>query len=131
MFWGVIFGIVLIKSEVASWFRIYEMFQFDSFHMYGVIGSAVIFGIILTQVIKRMEIKSIDKQDLVFVDKDFMPKRYIFGGIIFGLGWALTGACPGPMFALLGAGYYAIIIPILFAILGTLAYGVIKDKLPH
>ncbi len=131
MFWGVIFGIVLIKSEVASWFRIYEMFQFDSFHMYGVIGSAVIFGIILTQVIKRMKIKSIDKQDLVFVDKDFMPKRYIFGGIIFGLGWALTGACPGPMFALLGAGYYAIIIPILFAILGTLAYGVIKDKLPH
>ncbi|HCK05931.1 MAG TPA: transporter [Flavobacteriaceae bacterium] len=131
LFWGVIFGIVLIKSEVASWFRIYEMFQFDSFHMYGVIGSAVIFGIILTQVIKRMEIKSIDKQDLVFVDKDFMPKRYIFGGIIFGLGWALTGACPGPMFALLGAGYYAIIIPILFAILGTLAYGVIKDKLPH
>lgn len=131
MFWGVIFGIVLIKSEVASWFRIYEMFQFDSFHMYGVIGSAVIFGIILTQVIKRMKIKSIDKQDLVFVDKDFMPKRYIFGGIIFGLGWALTGACPGPMFALLGAGYYAIIIPILFAILGTLAYGVLKDKLPH
>ena len=131
MFWGVIFGIVLIKSEVASWFRIYEMFQFDSFHMYGVIGSAVIFGIILTQVIKRMKIKSIDKQDLVFVDKDFMPKRYIFGGVIFGLGWALTGACPGPMFALLGAGYYAIIIPILFAILGTLAYGVIKDKLPH
>ena len=131
LFWGVIFGIVLIKSVVASWFRIYEMFQFDSFHMYGVIGSAVIFGIILTQVIKRMKIKSIDKQDLVFVDKDFMPKRYIFGGIIFGLGWALTGACPGPMFALLGAGYYAIIIPILFAILGTLAYGVIKDKLPH
>ncbi|MDA0864480.1 MAG: YeeE/YedE thiosulfate transporter family protein [Bacteroidetes bacterium] len=131
LFWGVIFGIVLIKSEVASWFRIYEMFQFDSFHMYGVIGSAVIFGIILTQVIKRMKIKSIDKQDLVFVDKDLMPKRYIFGGIIFGLGWALTGACPGPMFALLGAGYYAIIIPILFAILGTLAYGVIKDKLPH
>ena len=131
LFWGIVFGIVLIKSEVASWFRIYEMFQFDSFHMYGVIGSAVIFGIILTQVIKRMKIKSIDKQDLVFVDKDFMPKRYIFGGIIFGLGWALTGACPGPMFALLGAGYYAIIIPILFAILGTLAYGVIKDKLPH
>ena len=131
LFWGIVFGIVLIKSEVASWFRIYEMFQFDSFHMYGVIGSAVIFGIILTQVIKRMKIKSIDKQDLVFVDKDFMPKRYIFGGIIFGLGWALTGACPGPMFALLGAGYYAIIIPILFAILGTLAYGVLKDKLPH
>ncbi|MDA9127762.1 YeeE/YedE family protein [Flavobacteriaceae bacterium] len=131
LFWGVIFGIVLIKSEVASWFRIYEMFQFDSFHMYGVIGSAVIFGILLTQIIKRMQIKSIDNKDLVFEDKDFLPKKYLLGGTIFGLGWALTGACPGPMFALLGAGYYAIIIPILFAILGTLAYGLLKDKLPH
>ena len=131
MFWGVIFGIVLIKSEVASWFRIYEMFQFDSFHMYGVIGSAVIFGILLTQIIKRMQIKSIDNKDLIFQDKDFLPKKYLLGGTIFGLGWALTGACPGPMFALLGAGYYAIIIPILFAILGTLAYGLLKDKLPH
>ena len=131
LFWGVIFGIVLIKSEVASWFRIYEMFQFDSFHMYGVIGSAVIFGILLTQIIKRMQIKSIDNKELVFEDKDFLPKKYLLGGTIFGLGWALTGACPGPMFALLGAGYYAIIIPILFAILGTLAYGLLKDKLPH
>jgi uncharacterized membrane protein YedE/YeeE len=131
LFWGVIFGIVLIKSEVASWFRIYEMFQFDSFHMYGVIGSAVIFGILLTQIIKRMQIKSIDNKDLIFQDKDFLPKKYLIGGTIFGLGWALTGACPGPMFALLGAGYYAIIIPILFAILGTLAYGLLKDKLPH
>jgi uncharacterized membrane protein YedE/YeeE len=131
LFWGVIFGIVLIKSEVASWFRIYEMFQFDSFHMYGVIGSAVIFGILLTQIIKRMQIKSIDNKDLIFQDKDFLPKKYLLGGTIFGLGWALTGACPGPMFALLGAGYYAIIIPIIFAILGTLAYGLLKDKLPH
>lgn len=131
LFWGVIFGIVLIKSEVASWFRIYEMFQFDSFHMYGVIGSAVIFGILLTQIIKRMQIKSIDNKDLVFEDKDFLPKKYLLGGTIFGLGWAVTGACPGPMFALLGAGYYAIIIPIIFAILGTLAYGLLKDKLPH
>ena len=102
LFWGVIFGIVLIKSEVASWFRIYEMFQFDSFHMYGVIGSAVIFGIILTQVIKRMKIKSIDKQDLVFVDKDFMPKRYIFGGIIFGLGWGLNRGLSGANVCLVG-----------------------------
>ena len=131
LFWGIVFGIVLIKSEVASWFRIYEMFQFDSFHMYGVIGSAVIFGIILTQVIKRMKIKSIDNKDLVFEDKDFLPKKYLLGGTIFGLGWALTGACPGPMFALFGAGYYSILIAIIFAILGTLTYGIIKDKLPH
>lgn len=131
LFWGIVFGIVLIKSEVASWFRIYEMFQFDAFHMYGVIGAAVIFGVLLTQVIKRMKIKSIDNEDLVFQDKDFLPKKYLLGGTIFGLGWALTGACPGPMFALFGAGYYSILIAIIFAILGTLAYGLIKDKLPH
>jgi len=131
LFWGIIFGIVLIKSEVASWFRIYEMFQFDSFHMYGVIGSAVISGIILTQLLKRMHIKSIDNKQLEFQDKDFLPKKYLIGGTIFGLGWALTGACPGPMFALFGAGYYSILIAIIFAILGTLAYGVLKDKLPH
>ena len=131
LFWGIVFGIVLIKSEVASWFRIYEMFQFDSFHMYGVIGSAVIFGIVLIQIIKRMKIKSIDNKDLVFEDKAFLPKKYLLGGTIFGLGWALTGACPGPMFALFGAGYYSILIAIIFAILGTLTYGIIKDKLPH
>jgi len=131
LFWGIIFGIVLIKSEVASWFRIYEMFQFDSFHMYGVIGTAVISGIVITQLLKRMRVKSIDDKELVFQDKEFLPKKYLIGGTIFGLGWALTGACPGPMFALFGAGYYSIIIPIFFAILGTLAYGVLKDKLPH
>ena len=131
LFWGIIFGIVLIKSEVASWFRIYEMFQFDSFHMYGVIGSAVISGIILTQLLKRSNVKSIDDRDLKFEDKEFLPKKYLFGGTIFGLGWGLTGACPGPMFALLGAGYYSILIAIFFAILGTLVYGILKDRLPH
>lgn len=131
LFWGIIFGIVLIKSEVASWFRIYEMFQFDSFHMYGVIGSAVISGIIITQLLKRSNVKSIDDRDLEFEDKEFLPKKYLLGGTIFGLGWGLTGACPGPMFALLGAGYYSILIAIVFAILGTLAYGMLKDRLPH
>ena len=131
LFWGIIFGIVLIKSEVASWFRIYEMFQFDSFHMYGIIGSAVVTGVLITQFLKRKPIKSLDSKPITFKDKDFLPKKYLIGGTLFGLGWALTGACPGPMFALLGAGYYAVLIPIIFAILGTLAYGVLKDKLPH
>lgn len=131
LFWGIIFGIVLIKSEVASWFRIYEMFQFDSFHMYGVIGTAVVTGVLVTQLLKRKPIKSLDNKPITFKDKDFLPKKYLIGGTLFGLGWALTGACPGPMFALLGAGYYAVLIPIIFAILGTLAYGVLKDKLPH
>ena len=131
LFWGIIFGIVLIKSEVASWFRIYEMFQFDSFHMYGVIGSAVISGIIITQLLKRSNVKSIDDRDLEFEDKEFLPKKYLLGGTIFGLGWGLTGACPGPMFALLGAGYYSILIAIFFAVLGTLVYGMLKDQLPH
>lgn len=131
LFWGIIFGIVLIKSEVASWFRIYEMFQFDSFHMYGVIGSAVVTGVLVTQLLKRQQIKSIDHKAISFTDKDFLPKKYIIGGTVFGFGWALTGACPGPMFALLGAGYYAILIPLIFAILGTLAYGLLKDKLPY
>jgi uncharacterized membrane protein YedE/YeeE len=99
--------------------------------MYGVIGSAVISGIILTQLLKRSNVKSIDDRDLKFEDKEFLPKKYLLGGTIFGLGWGLTGACPGPMFALLGAGYYSILIAIFFAILGTLAYGVLKDKLPH
>jgi uncharacterized membrane protein YedE/YeeE len=131
LFWGIIFGIVLIKSEVASWFRIYEMFQFDSFHMYGVIGSAVISGIIITQLLKRSNVKSIDDRDLEFEDKEFLPKKYLLGGTIFGLGWGLTGACPGPMFALLGAGYYSILIAIFFAVLGTLVYGMLKDRLLH
>lgn len=131
LFWGIIFGIVLIKSEVASWFRIYEMFQFDAFHMYGVIGTAVVTGVLVTQLLKRKPIKSLDNKPITFEDKDFLPKKYLIGGTLFGLGWALTGACPGPMFALLGAGYYAVLIPIIFAILGTLAYGVLKDKLPH
>ena len=131
LFWGVIFGIVMYKSEAASWFRIYEMFQFDSFHMYGIIGSAVVFGVLGTLILKKLKVKSIDREKLSFKDKDFLPKRYLFGGIIFGLGWGWTGACPGPMFTLLGAGFYTISIVIFFAILGTLFYGLIKEKLPQ
>ena len=128
---GFFFGIIMYKSEAASWFRIYEMFRFESFHMYGIIGTALFFGIIFIQLIKRKKIKSIDGSPIVIPDKEKSIYRYLFGGIIFGLGWALVGACPGPMFTLVGAGFLPIIIVILSAIVGTFLYGVIKDKLPH
>ena len=128
---GVFFGIVMLKSEAASWFRIYEMFQFKSFHMYGIISSAVLLGIIFIALIKRFEIKTFRKEQILFVDKEKGYKRYLFGGIIFGLGWALAGACPGPMFTLLGAGFLPIIIVIIGALLGTWFYGLLRNKLPH
>ena len=128
---GIFFGIVLAKAEVISWFRIYEMFQFDAFHMYGIIGSAIILGIIGVQIIKRRKLKSSNGQQINFNPKDMTPTRYIAGGIIFGLGWALAGACPGPMFILVGYGYPALIIVIASAILGTLVYGIMRKRLPH
>ncbi len=128
---GIFFGIVLFKSEAASWFRIYEMFQFGSFHMYGIIGSAVGIGIIVIQGIKRFGITSFDGKQINIAPKERSFSRYMFGGIIFGLGWALAGACPGPMFVLLGAGYMPILVVIISAILGTFLYGIFKDKLPH
>jgi len=121
----------MMKSEAASWFRIYEMFNFESFHMYGIIGSAVLVGVILVQLIKRLEIKSFYGESIDFSPKDNVFKRYMFGGLLFGLGWALAGACPGPMFTLVGAGYAAILIVIFAAILGTFLYGLLRDKLPH
>ncbi|WP_025741691.1 DUF6691 family protein [Aquimarina pacifica] len=128
---GIFFGIILVKSEVASWFRIYEMFQFESIHMYGIIGSAILSGILIIQFIKRLQLKSIYGKEINIPAKEKTIFRYIFGGIIFGLGWALAGACPGPMFALLGAGYIPITLVILSSILGTFLYGLIKNKLPH
>ena len=128
---GIVFGITLIKSEAASWFRIYEMFRFESFHMYGIIGVAVIFGAIIVQLIKRFKIKSFYGEEISFSPKAYSVPRYLIGGVIFGLGWALAGACPGPMFTLLGGGYLPIIIVILFAIIGTFIYGLLKDKLTH
>lgn len=131
-FVGVLFGITMYKSEAASWFRIYEMFQFDSFHMYGIIGSSVLFGSIIFQIIKRFNFKSFfDKQEIVIPQKELRWKGYLFGGIIFGLGWALTGACPGPIFTLIGAGYMPILLVVLASVFGTLFYGLLKDKLPH
>ena len=125
------FGIVLVKSEVVSWFRIQEMFRFDSFHMYGVIGSAIAVGVISLLVIKRLNLKSFEGELIVTKAKPFNKVGNITGGIIFGLGWALTGACPGPLYALLGAGYSVVIVVLLSAVLGAFVYGLVKNKLPH
>ncbi|WP_036155429.1 DUF6691 family protein [Maribacter forsetii] len=128
---GIFFGIIMYKSEAASWFRIYEMFQFGSFHMYGIIGSALVIGVIGVQIIKKYKIKAIGGNEMNLHPKQKGITRYLVGGIIFGLGWALAGACPGPMYVLAGAGYFSILIVIASAILGTFVYGFIKDKLPH
>ena len=128
---GTFFGIVMYKSEAASWFRIYEMFQFQSIHMYGLMGTALAVGVIIVQYIKRNKIKDVNGNPIVIADKDKSIPRYLIGGILFGLGWALAGACPGPMFVLTGAGYFPILVVILGALLGTWFYGLIKNKLPH
>lgn len=128
---GVIFGITMFKSEAASWFRIYEMFQFQAFHMYGIIGVALGLGLLMTFIIKRFKIKSFYGKALYFEDKEKNFKRYIIGGTLFGLGWALAGACPGPMYVLIGAGYWPILVVIASAILGTYVYGLLQKKLPH
>ena len=128
---GLFFGVVLYKSEAASWFRIYEMFQFDSFHMYGIIGSTVVLGVIGIQWIKRKEVKAVDGNPIQIAAKDKGIVRYLVGGTLFGLGWALAGACPGPMFVLAGAGYIPILVVIASAIAGTFVYGLLRNKLPH
>ena len=128
---GIFFGITMFKSEAASWFRIYEMFKFDAFHMYGIIGTAVVLGVIIVAAIKRFRIKSFYGELIEFQPKDKSIPRYLIGGFIFGLGWALAGACPGPMFTLLGAGFLPILIVIGGAMLGTFVYGMLRDKLPH
>jgi len=131
LFVGTFFGIVLSKAEVVSWYRIYEMFQFDSFHMYGVIGSAIVVGIVFIQLIKRTHMKSLFGNEINIPPKNKSVARYLLGGIIFGLGWALTGACPGPMFILVGHGVGVILVVIASAIAGTFTYGLVRDKLPH
>ncbi|MGB5981800.1 MAG: DUF6691 family protein [Nonlabens sp.] len=127
---GIFFGIVMFKSEAASWFRIYEMFRFDSFHMYGIIGSALVLGVIGVQFIKRKNLKPLGGGSMSLKPKNPEVARYLLGGIIFGLGWALSGACPGPMYVLAGAGYGAILLVILGALLGTFVYGLLRNKLP-
>ncbi|WP_046756199.1 DUF6691 family protein [Kordia jejudonensis] len=128
---GIVFGITMFKSEAASWYRIYEMFRFDSFHMYGIIGTALFFGAITILIIKRFDITSFYGEKINFPPKQKSFARYAIGGILFGLGWALAGACPGPMFTLLGAGFSPIIVVIIASLLGTFVYGLLKDKLPH
>lgn len=128
---GFFFGIVLTKAEAVSWYRIYEMFQFQSFHMYGIIMTAIATGLIGLQIIKRKQLKDIDGNLIVIQDKEKGSFRYWVGGIIFGLGWAMVGACPGPIFIMLGAGFMSVGLILIGAIFGTFLYGVLKDKLPH
>ena len=127
---GLLFGIILVKSEVISWYRIQEMFRLQSFHMFGVIGSAVVTGIISVQLIKRFNIKTIKGEPIELPQKKF-SKGQIYGGLIFGFGWAITGACPGPLFAQIGTGFGVVVVTLFSAIAGTWVYGLLKEKLPH
>jgi len=127
---GTLFGLTLTKTEAVSWFRIQEMFRFQSFHMYGIIGSAIVVAMISILIIKRYKIKSLGGEEIVIPDKKF-NKGIIIGGTIFGMGWALAGACPGPLYALVGSGYLSIFVVILSALIGTWTYSYLRPKLPH
>jgi uncharacterized membrane protein YedE/YeeE len=127
---GIVFGFILVKAEVISWFRIQEMFRFQSFHMYGIIGSAIVVGIISLQLIKKYNVKTLSGDPIKVEPKQF-NKGNIIGGFMFGIGWAMTGACPGPLYALVGSGLLIIAVVLLSAVLGTYVYGLLKDKLPH
>jgi uncharacterized protein len=127
---GILFGIVFVKAEIISWFRIQEMFRLQSFFMYGVIGSAILVGIISIQLIKRFDIKTISGESIQIGNKEF-SKGQVFGGFAFGLGWAITGACPGPLYAQIGSGFTVVLITLLSAIAGTWVYGKFADKLPN
>ncbi len=127
---GIIFGVVFIKAEIVSWFRIQEMFRLESFHMYGVIGTAVLVGALSVFMLKKFRVKTIHGEDMTFTPKTF-SKGQIFGGLLFGFGWAMTGACPGPLFAQIGTGAAVIVVTLLSAIGGTWVYGYFRDRLPH
>ena len=129
-FAGILFGIILVKTEVVSWFRIQEMFRFESFHMYGVIGSAIVVGIISVWLIKKFRVRTIHREPIQLYKMKF-SKGQVYGGLLFGFGWALTGACPGPLFALIGNGATVIIVTLISAVAGTWVYGFMRDKLPH
>jgi uncharacterized membrane protein YedE/YeeE len=131
LFVGIFFGIVLVKSEAVSWYRIFEMFKFQSFHMYGIIGSAVGLGVVFLWLFRKFKVKDIQGKPIHVPTKERLFTRYLFGGTIFGLGWALAGTCPGPMFILLGTGVSSMLLVIASAMLGTFVYGLLRDKLPH
>lgn len=128
---GILFGVVMTKSEAISWYRIQEMFRFQSFHMYGIIGTAVTLGMLLTLVIKKYRFRDFSGAPIQFQDKEKSVIRYLSGGAIFGLGWSMTGACPGPIVVNIGAGYLPMLIVIAGAVLGTFLYGILQKKLPH
>ena len=127
---GILFGIVMSKAEIISWFRIYEMFKFQSFHMYGIIGSAVILGMVIMLLFRKKIVKSFEGEEIHILPKKKGLYRNLFGGIVFGLGWALAGACPGPIFVLIGHGAITILIVLLGAMLGAFIYGLLSKKLP-
>lgn len=131
LFAGIVFGIIMTKSEAISWFRIHEMFRFESFHMYGIIGVAVVLGAIIIALMKKTKMKTLRDTIVEYSPMKLSVKRHLIAGTIFGLGWALMGACPGPMFVMLGHGFSIFILVIVSATLGTFTYGVFKDKLPH
>ncbi|CAI8181368.1 MAG: YeeE/YedE family protein [Flavobacteriaceae bacterium] len=128
---GVFFGILLIKSEAVSWFRIFEMFRFESFHMFGIIGSAVALGAIGIAAIKKWKVKDLSGTPIQIPNKAPNYTSALIGGSIFGLGWALAGACPGPMYVLVGTGAVSMLLVIAAALAGTFVYGLLRDKLPH
>ena len=131
IFVGILLGFILYKSEAVSWFRIYEMFRFQSFHMYGIIGSAVLSGIIIVYLIRKRHMKNVEGQEITIKDKAKSYPRYLIGGFVFGMGWALAGACPAPMFILLGAGNTVFVVYLVAAMTGTFVYGKLRKKLPH
>lgn len=131
LFVGILLGIVLVKSEAVSWYRIYEMFKFESFHMYGIIGSAVILGVLAIAFIKRSGIKDIYGEMIDLPGKDKSFTRYFVGGSLFGFGWAIAGVCPGPMYVLFGTGVWTMLIVIAAAVVGTFVYGLLQTRLPH
>ncbi|WDF54172.1 YeeE/YedE family protein [Mucilaginibacter sp. KACC 22063] len=128
---GIMFGIVMVKSEAVSWYRIQEMFRFQSLHMYGIIGTAVVLGMLAVYMIKKTKLRDVNGESITIPTKDKQWTKYMLGGLIFGLGWALVGACPGPMFVNIGYGYVTMIVVVIGALCGTYLYGIIKNKLPH